>query len=72
MHSENLLDNTLAFTFLHNLSSVLSTQKFSERSCNNMRGFQIVGNDSDFICIPLKLTAPPCGFHASQKMQKNQ
>ena len=27
MHSENLLDNTLTFTFLHNLSSVLSTQK---------------------------------------------
>ena len=37
-----------------------------------MRGFQIVGNDSDFICIPLKLAAPPCGYHASQKMQKNQ
>ena len=27
MYSENLLDNTLTFTFLNNLSSVLSTQK---------------------------------------------
>ena len=27
MHSENLLENTLTFTFLHNVSSVLSAQK---------------------------------------------
>ena len=33
-----------------------------------------IGNDSDlsFHVFPLKLTVPPCGFHASQKMRKNQ